>query len=195
MKTAIIILAAGNSLRLGHPKQLVKHGDTTLLNLTIQAASHSDADQVLVVLGHHDEEIANSISKEVPVVINPNWEKGMGNSLKFGLQQAQHLFGELNAVMISVCDQPFLSADVFNALMDQAVEAPLVASHYENNIIGVPVLFMSNLFADMQSIADDQGAKAIVKMHQNDLKTILFHKGNIDIDTAEDIEKIKRGGD
>ncbi len=188
--TAILILAAGGSNRLGEPKQLLPLAGSTLLNRTINEAKGSNADQVVAVLGARHKEVASSMEgMQVNVLFNEHWEKGMGSSLKTGIQALQ----DLDAVIVAVCDQPFISADIFNHLIKEWETGThtIVASSYQGTI-GVPALFDKSEFPNLLKVADESGAKPL--LFQKPVSTIPFEQGNVDIDTRTDWEDYLRSG-
>src|SRR2546423_1587659 len=81
-----IILAAGMSRRMGTRKQLLKVGETTLLGQVLENVRRSRADDIVVVLGHAADDIRQHLPTDgVTVVVNPNYQEGMGSSLRTGL--------------------------------------------------------------------------------------------------------------
>ncbi len=178
----ILILAAGSSSRLGQPKQLLPVADEPLLVHTVRAAENSQASETVVVIGARAEEVGAALKgHDVRIVINREWEQGMGSSLKAGLG---HMTG-LQALIVSVCDQPFISEEIFNALIDEwkKGEHTMVASSYEGTV-GVPALFGKEHFGEMQSLPDNTGAKKL--LFKDRISTIPFPKGKVDIDTPQD---------
>src|SRR5690349_3371926 len=116
MKAAIVILAAGASTRMGQSKQLLKWSDQTLLNHTIDTAL-STAASVTVVLGANEQTHKEAIKgKKVSVVVNSDWQSGMGSSLKAGVRS---LSKDPDAVIVMVCDQPYVSKEHLIALWNE----------------------------------------------------------------------------
>ena len=193
--TAIIILAAGNSSRLGRSKQLLDVGGKSLLTRTVEAAINSLADIVLVVLGSELETHKRELSdkKTVYLAHNGNWKKGMGASLKAGLKRLLELNPKTDDVIFSVCDQPYITSSIFNDLMKESQTSTknVFASKYKSNSIGVPALFKSDLFSSLQSIDDKVGARFILKEKSADLVFVEFPNGDIDIDTLSDYHDIQ----
>lgn len=190
-KVAIIILAAGSSTRMGHSKQLLDIGGIKLLPHTAGEALKSNAHSVWIVLGNnatqHEEAIAHL---NVHVIANSNWAAGMGSSLKIGLQQVITQ-NKSDAVIISVCDQPLISASIFNQLIEKfKMGAKAVACKY-SNVAGVPALFGRDCFDELLHVGDQEGAKKVLA-HVQDLKTIDFPGGAHDLDTPEDYDSFIR---
>jgi molybdenum cofactor cytidylyltransferase len=184
----IIVLAAGSSTRMGQSKQLLPVLGQPLLLKTTNAAQTSEADHTIVVLGaQHD--LHQKILEELPVTIvdNPDWEKGMGNSLKAGLNQALRSYPEMQAALIMVCDQPLVTDTVLNMLIQKytSTQAPIIASAY-GNTIGVPALFDKSIFAKLLTLRDEHGAKKIMSDLSALVLKVDFPGGEIDLDTPEE---------
>lgn len=187
---SIILLAAGSSSRLGQSKQLVEVDGVPLLLKSTLAALDAKYLHVVVVLGAHAD-IHKKIITHLPVEIltHAEWEKGMGSSLKKGLRHIITSRPETNAVVVMVCDQPFITSAHLVALRDthKKDHYQIVASQYENTI-GVPALFDRTLFSSMLEIKDSQGAKVIIERQATSISTIDWTEGRFDIDTPEDLK-------
>jgi molybdenum cofactor cytidylyltransferase len=189
--STLIILAAGNSSRLGSPKQLLKFNNETLLQNTVDAALKSQIDQVVVVIGAYKNEILHQFKNDaVKVLINDNWSLGMGNSLKFALNNCDQITNN-QYVIVCVSDQPHLSSQIINNLISKfhTSQKGIVACSY-NDTLGVPVLFDSKYFAEILKMKDEEGAKKIVFQHLDDVEMVDFSLGHVDIDTLDDYEKL-----
>ena len=188
---AIIILAAGNSKRLGHPKQLVKWGKSTLLNNTIAAAKGVLGVDVFLSLGGHKENIIRSLSSDIDILLVDDWELGMGNTIA---QSVAHVLVKksYDAIIISVSDQPHLTSNNFDALIasHESSNSPIVVSEYISGI-GPPTLFSSIHFKELTQLSDDSGAKRIIRAHKKTITYVPFPKGDFDIDTDEDLELLE----
>lgn len=179
-----MILAAGGSTRLGSPKQLVRYGGQTLIRRAANAAVESSCDRVVIVIGSRAEDMMRELDGlPVSIVENPAWQSGMSSSIRVGLSEVQ----SDDAVLIMLCDQPFVTADVLNNLIDtyHKTEMPIVASDY-GATRGVPALFSKELFAELASLTADEGARRIIAKHPEQVGTIAFADGVIDIDTRHD---------
>ena len=185
---ALIILAAGNSSRLGQPKQLKMHAGKTLLEHALAAGVQSACASVYVVLGSACEKMQELIcAQPVTVIHNESWESGMGSSISAGVQQLLSKESGCDAIIISTCDQPFLSSDIFNQLIERHKESPtkIVASAY-GGTFGVPVLFPMDCADELAQLSGNEGAKKVIMRHQDKLATVPFPNGDCDIDTEAD---------
>jgi len=192
MKVDAIILAAGSSSRMGQPKQLLKVNDETLLIRTIKtvAAAGLSNIEITVVLGSNYEQHRDIVSPlKINIQHNIDWANGMGSSLKYGLKSI--VAQKPEGVLILVCDQPLLTSEHIQKLIQQFHVSPqsIVASHY-NNTDGVPAIFPSTLFEQLLRIGDDQGAKKVLQQNRQNLISVDFPDGAIDLDTPEDYDKL-----
>ncbi|MBC7826209.1 MAG: nucleotidyltransferase family protein [Chitinophagaceae bacterium] len=191
----LILLAAGESSRLGTPKQLLLHDDRTLLQHSLQAASDSDARPVIVVLGANADTIKRGINgSNGHVIINTEWQEGMASSIRFGINALVRMSPFAEGTILMVCDQPYVSPTLLNNLITTHKETgkPVVACSY-GNTFGPPVFFHKTMFPELLQLRGDVGAKGIIRQHVDDVELIPFPKGNMDIDTEADYKKLSKG--
>lgn len=189
---AAIILAAGQSGRLGRPKQLLKYQDKTLLQRAIDAAKQLSIQFIVMVLGSNADTILDeSDTSGIHVVINDHWQTGMASTIHCGMQSLQKLNSNADTVILMVCDQPFVTSDLLNNLIKKHAETgkPIVASQYADTI-GIPALFHKQMFLELMTLEGDSGAKKMMTQNKDILATIPFPKGSIDIDTLDDYEAL-----
>lgn len=191
-KTGIIILAAGNSSRLGQPKQLLPFKNTTLLKNTIAEASLVPNSTIIVVTGSNHELIEKELqTSKLKITFNPNWESGMSSSIVAGLNELQLSHPDIKNTILTVCDQPFVTSSVFGNLVNEYHKTGkgIIASSYSETL-GTPVLFDKKYFNQLLELKGQEGAKKIISKFLDDTVSIPFEKGNIDIDTEEDYNKL-----
>jgi molybdenum cofactor cytidylyltransferase len=186
---SIIILAAGASKRLGIPKQLLPYKGTTLLRHIVQIATASKAENVFVVVGSQADDMKSQFFKtSVTPIYNADWNEGMGSSIRRGVQSVPP---HTEAVVILVCDQPQVTTNLLDTIIDAYVRTkkPVIACRY-GETVGVPALFDRSLFAELEQLRGDRGAKSIIDLHASERMVIDFPEGVIDIDTDEDYKRI-----
>jgi molybdenum cofactor cytidylyltransferase len=187
-----IILSAGESKRMGTPKQLLPWGKTIILQQVIDNAAASHLEQILLVLGSHAGEIAGkiTISPKIEIVVNHDFKEGMSSSVKCGIKNAP---AGADAFMLLLGDQPFISPAIINRLLDeyQTSKHGIVIPVY-NGKHGHPVIFAAKYKQELLAIAD-QGAKAVVNNHLQDILEVPLDAPEIltDIDTPQDYQKAK----
>ncbi len=185
-----VILAAGGSSRLGRPKQLLNFRDETLIARAVRAAAEAQCTPVVVVAGDASDAIRDEVRAMPAVVIeNPNWRQGLGTSIRAGVQ---YLADSTDAVLLLTCDQPLVDAAVIAALIRTREETgkPIIASSYANTL-GVPALFDRSCFPALLSLPDESGAKYLIAARPDDVTSVLFQDGAIDIDTPEDFANVR----
>ena len=192
-KFGIIILAAGESKRLGKSKQLLQFEEISLLERVVKTALETKF-QTVVVLGANAEKIENSIKDfTVEIIFNENWKTGMSSSIVEGLIKSLELNADLSGVVLLLCDQPFVTKETILQLVEiqKQTKKQIVASHYENTL-GVPTLFMREIFDDLLKLVGDTGAKPIIKKHFENLAKSDAPEAGFDVDTIEDFEKLQK---
>jgi molybdenum cofactor cytidylyltransferase len=112
---AAVVLAAGMSRRMGTPKQLLRIGGKTILEDTLQNVCGSNIGEIILVLGHGADDIQKTIATEnLKVVVNPDYQQGMGTSLRSGLAAVST---DATAALIVLADQPWVTAETLNSLI------------------------------------------------------------------------------
>jgi len=189
--TGAVILAAGGSSRFGQSKQLLPFRGKTLLRTIINAACEAGCSPVVVVIGSNDEKIHPELAHaKVIEVRNANWQRGIGSSIRSGVQALIDYAPDVAAILLLVCDQPAVNARVIENLIAtrETTKKEIVASSYADTV-GVPALFDRSLFERLLSLGDEAGAKSIILQNLDRVAQFAFPEGAIDIDTWEDWEK------
>jgi molybdenum cofactor cytidylyltransferase len=188
----IIILAAGESKRLGKPKQLLSFDGNTLLARVAITACESGLNPVIAVLGANDDKISATLNiPDIIVVKNDDWKEGMASSIRIGLTSMLELSPQVDGVIVLVCDQPYLNQDLIKALIEAQRDSglPAAAASYGGKL-GTPALFHKSLFPELMSLSGDTGARKILDKMRDDVVAIDFEMGIVDIDTQEDYERL-----
>jgi molybdenum cofactor cytidylyltransferase len=187
-----VILAAGGSVRLGQPKQLLKFRGETLVARAMRAVEETHCTPVVVVVGESGNAIRDELRGTSAVVVeNPDWREGLGTSIRCGLKHLLESAPATDAVILLACDQPLVDASTIAALIaaqDKARKA-MVASSYANTL-GVPALFDRSCFEELLALPDNSGAKSLIAARPDDVATIAFDDGAIDIDTPADFQRL-----
>lgn len=189
MTIGTIILAAGESSRLGQPKQLLEKNGQPLIRHMAQLAHDLNAGPVVVVVGANAEPITEALHDiQVRVVTNPDWKSGMASSLKIGVETLERALPD--AILVLLTDQPYVSRALVEQLIETATSThkAIVASEY-GDTLGVPVLFRPEFYDALKSLEGDTGARKLVQKHPDDVAGVPFEQGNIDLDTPEDVAK------
>ncbi|WP_034919923.1 NTP transferase domain-containing protein [Gillisia sp. CAL575] len=193
-KIGVVILAAGSSSRLGYAKQLVEFKGKSLLQHAIDVSDLLEFETKVLVLGARKDKIESEIDlKEFEVVMNENWEEGMSSSIRKGVLRSQESENDLDHILILLSDQPFVSKERIEELIQVHLDKNSQAtfSEYAGNI-GVPAIFSAEVFYDLKELKGDQGAKKLIHDQNLDFEIVKFEMGNFDVDTAEDVELLKQ---
>lgn len=190
-KTAIIILAAGDSSRMGTPKQLIVHNNNTLLQNTINAALGAKVGDVYLVLGANAQVITDRhMLSDVHVLINDDWEDGLSASIRCGITHIEQTSRYEKAILM-VADQPYISSKHIKALIDKwkEGEASIIVSRYNKNF-GPPNLFERVHFKMLTQLDGDKGAKNYIQENKDIVGFVDFPMGDIDLDTPQDLDRL-----
>jgi molybdenum cofactor cytidylyltransferase len=189
----LIILAAGASTRMGVPKQLLRLGQSSLLSRAIETALASICDPIVVVLGAYAEQIRPEVVPFPVKITESNWQVGMSASIHAGLQKLEATCPPVEAAIVMLCDQPFVSVALINQLAQtyRLEGSAIVASIYSGKP-GVPALFSRSLFPELMQLQGADGARSLFLKYANQVTSIAFSEGAIDIDTPSEYLQIQR---
>jgi molybdenum cofactor cytidylyltransferase len=187
-----VILAAGPSTRMGTPKQLLQFRGETLVRRAASAAMRAGCHPVVVVTGAHAVITRQALrGLDVQEAENKQWESGMSSSLRVGIEALVIAAPCVQAVVLMLCDQPFVTPEVITGLVAAQRETgrAIVASGYGGSY-GVPALFSRKYFAELIALEGVLGAKQVIQKHLAKVHLISFPKGEIDIDTPDDFARL-----
>jgi len=190
----VIVIAAGNSSRLGQSKQLVSFGESCLLEHAIDLANWV-SDKVICVLGYDANNIEQQLMNDKNTfVCNENWREGMGSSIALGVQL---LSEKVNAVMILLCDQYLLNQEDLENLMGHwhNIDRLIVASQYCDKsknelIVGAPAIFPKAYFPQLMALKE-KGAREILDNNLQYVVPVLTDNAAIDLDTKKDLKYLQ----
>lgn len=194
---AALILAAGESSRMGSDKALLPYHGSTFLEHIIKTLRNAGLERVAVVLGHHAGEIQRALNLSgVEVVVNQNYGGGQTSSLQAGLRALDRK--DVQAVLLCLVDHPAISEDVVRKLIAafNQSRAPVVIPTCQGRR-GHPVLITRPLFAELLALDPHEGANTVIRRFRE--KT-WFEEVNdkgilVDIDDSKahlELEKLSR---
>jgi molybdenum cofactor cytidylyltransferase len=193
MPTAALILAAGASTRMGRPKQILPYGSGTLVSNAVMQAKLARFERVLVVVGARAELVERSVADlGAEIVLNEEWETGMGSSIFAGLQQLETSGPRVAALAILLADQPRITADHLLQMrcLFEAGSAPVVAAKYDGSY-GAPAIFRDELFPDLASLPSSLGARHLLRGSRFAVTGFELPEARIDIDTPADFAALE----
>lgn len=185
-----VILAAGESKRMGKPKLLLPFGKKTIIETVIESVIQSKIDKVLVVLGSEREKIEKKI-KNFPLKIayNPDFRTGMLSSVQRGFQELPE---NTQAVLVVLGDQPVISSAVINKVIDayKKTGKGIVLPVYRKER-GHPVLIGMKYRGEVENLSPDIGLRGTVYNHPEDILEVEVEMPGIlrDIDDVEDYKR------
>lgn len=191
-KIPLILLAAGESERMGTPKQLLTYNGSSLIRRAATEAVESNCDPVIVVLGANSDRISVEINDlAVHIAYNVNWQKGMSASIATGINTLLVMKVNFDAVIVALGDQPFVTGQVYNLLIERYYQNQVtaVASSYSNTV-GVPALFDRSLLSELLDLNHKGGAKQLLKRYSDRSLNLDLPEAAIDIDTPADYQKL-----
>ncbi len=189
MPVAAVLLAAGGSRRMGQSKQLLPIDGQPMVRRVAQTVCQAGLAQVVVVVGAEGDRVARALAGlDLEIVHNQAWAQGMSTSVRAGMEA---LRPEIEAALLVLADQPGLTIDALEALVEayRATRAPIVAPYYRGRR-GNPVLFARSLFADLGQVEGDQGGRALLVRHEQEVARVDLDDVAIllDVDTRHDYE-------
>lgn len=188
-RVAALVLAAGESSRLGQPKQLVRYCGETLVERAVRLATEAGAAPVFVVLGANAQPILDVLQNCVygpRILINKGWHRGLSTSIALGATAAERVDAE--DLLVLSCDQVTVTAKHLRMLVDASRREHVVASLYADRR-GIPALFPEFSFHALQDLAGDHGARDLLK--DDAVLTVPLQGGEFDVDTPEDLRHLR----
>ena len=186
-----VVLAAGNSTRMGRNKLFFELDGETLLRRVVRRAIDAGLDPVLVVVGHEGERARTELSGlSCTAVDNPDHAKGINRSLRTGISQVPE---PARAAVVMLADMPFVTSGMVAALVARYREstAPLVISAY-GDVNAPPMLYDRALFLELQQMSGEGCGRQVVRRHRDEAIAVSWPEAALqDIDVPEDYERIK----
>ncbi|SCC29210.1 molybdenum cofactor cytidylyltransferase [Fictibacillus enclensis] len=192
--TWAIILAAGQSKRMGTPKMMLRHKGKTLIHHVIDAAVNSKADGVIIVInpevdGLLAEASVPGVSK---VFLNDQSDSGLSMSMKSGLYV---LPSEAEAAIFLLGDQPLVTTREIDLLLEE-FQGNQAYSIYQSSYRGKkghPVLFQRSMFDRLLDVKGDKGGREVIRQFSGETQTVEMGRSHpFDIDTKDDYRRLLR---
>lgn len=172
---------------MGQDKALLTYGGRTFLETIVATLHEAGIERVVVVLGHHAEQIQGAITLEgAEIVVNRDYARGQTSSLQAGLRALES--PSLEAVVLCLVDHPLVSADTVRRLVAsfRQAGAPVVIPTFRNQR-GHPVLIGRALFEELKGLSPDEGTNTVIRKYRD--ATTLIEVGDegilIDVDNPD----------
>jgi molybdenum cofactor cytidylyltransferase len=187
-----IVLAAGESVRFGQPKQLLDWKGQPFVRAVAIKALEAGLAPVIVVVGANSRQVESAlVGLKVTIVKNDEWQSGQGSSIKAGISKLTVSPTTTGGAIFLLADQPQITTSIIRALVEKHAEglypivAPMVLDQRSN-----PVLFDRVTFGDLSEIKGDVGGRAI--FHKHRVEYLPWHDDRmlLDVDTPEHYERL-----
>jgi molybdenum cofactor cytidylyltransferase len=190
----VIVLAAGGSTRMGRPKQLLELAGQSLLRRAARSAIDSGCVPVIVVLGCEADAMAGELG-DLPasMVVNSGWQRGIGSSIRTGVDWLVKNSPGTEGVVIMLCDQPLIDSQVIRRLIDaHRASGKVIAVSEYSGTSGPPVLVSGSSFRRLLTLPDGQGAKVLWADRQEEVCFVACEEGALDLDTSAEYDRTAR---
>ncbi|MFY9606999.1 MAG: nucleotidyltransferase family protein [Blastocatellia bacterium] len=182
-----ILLAAGESRRMGSFKQLMTFGGKTFVECCVDNLLASKAGEVVVVTGHREADVRSALgSRPVRFAHNPDYRSGMTSSIRRGVSA---LSDQAHACLVALVDQPQIGTNVFNRVIEEYLtQGPLIVVPTYAGRRGHPIVLDLKLKAEILQTDPNQGLRQVVNAHRDHTVSVEVHSQTVlfDFDTPED---------
>jgi len=192
MKLAAVVLAAGQSLRFGHNKQLARFAGEALVRHTARALAAVEPHILAIVVGRDAARVASAA--QIPfLIVNERYAEGIGGSIAAA---ARALGNSADALLIGLGDQPLVPVSHYRSLAASwnGADDAIVASRYAGTL-GAPALFGKRYFPELAALSGDRGAKTLFDRHAARVVELPCREATVDVDTRDDYDRLLKDTD
>ncbi|MCK4510997.1 nucleotidyltransferase family protein, partial [bacterium] len=194
-----VVLAAGESRRMGKKKEALPIKGTPMIRLVVdELLASSKIDEVIVVLGAHADEVGLALSgiidERLELVGNMRFSEGMGTSLAQGVSACS--WGT-DGILVALGDAPFFRAEDVNRLIDSHAHGAAIVVPVNAGRRGHPVLLDGSYRDELEDLSGDAGARHIIEHNADRTVEVAIDDDGflVDVDEADDYEAVKNGID
>ena len=191
-KLGTVLLAAGGSSRMGHPKQLLRIEAEALVTRMARRLIELQPACVVTVTGSASQAVSEQLSGlPIQIVHNPRWEEGMASSLAVGVK---NLPMEIEGVLIMLCDQWQVECADLQRLVQvwNSNISHIAAAHWHDEgrrVIGPPAIFPQPLFEELTMLQGDRGARAVIEKHRERATFVAMKNARFDLNQPADLKR------
>jgi molybdenum cofactor cytidylyltransferase len=198
-RVAAVLLAAGLGRRMGGVNKLLAEvGGVPLVARAADALLATRASPVHVVLGHQAEAVRAALAgRPVRFVVNPDYEEGLGASLRAGIEAVQAAPGEpVDGALVALGDMPFVQPAHIERLLERfdptGPFSICVPVHERKR--GHPVLWSARHFPQLRALTGDVGARALLEAHADAVLSVPVDDAaiHLDVDTSGMLEAARQ---
>ena len=185
-----ILLAAGESRRMGFPKPLLRIGNESFLTRTLRSMLEVARD-VVVVTGAYQQPVSDEVphGPRLRIVHNADFERGQLSSLKCAIGATS---ADVDGVLVHLADHPLVQGATFRALAEkyEVTRAPILIARHRGQR-GHPALFAKGVFSELLAAPDSEGARFVVNAQPARVVYVDVEDPGVtlDLDTPEDLER------
>ena len=191
-EVSAILLAAGQSQRMGAFKPLLPFGNTTVIESCIQNLRDAGVEDIVVVVGHRAEELQQALTgSHVTFALNPNPNSEMSDSIACGLST---LPSEAKATLIALTDQPSIPSEVIRAIIGQWMSGKKLVIPEFNGRGGHPVLVDLGFRGELLKLDPSSGLRSFFQAHSDQILRLPVNSPFIarDMDTWDDYRALHK---
>jgi molybdenum cofactor cytidylyltransferase len=190
-----VLLAAGNSQRMGRPKALLLYRGRTLLHHAIETLCATACSPRIVVVNPEVEKscwLRDEV--EVALVVNPDPRRGLSSSLRMALDaiEGRARLERIEGILITLVDQPLVTPEHLNAVLAAGAATGLAATTWPG-AFGPPAFLYRSLFSSLNDLRGDEGAKKVLRDHMDRVRLVDFPDAALDVDDAADYARLLSG--
>ena len=187
-----VLLAAGESRRMGKLKQLLPLGESSFVEHCADRLIASRVDEVIVVTGHREREIRRALAnRSVTFAHNATYQSGMTSSIQCGLRAANP---NAEAIIIALVDQPRIRSETINQLVDafQTVPSPAIVIPSYQGRNGHPILLNAVVKDEVLALRHDESLRQVVAGHASQVDHVEVSDSAVveDFDLPQDYERL-----
>ena len=191
---AAILLAAGESSRMGQPKPLLLWRGLPLVQYQTASMVEAGTSSVIVVLGHNSDDIATHVvaSDTLQIVINPDYAKGKTTSIRLGMSNVSN---DVDGILLLAVDQPRPAELVRHVIEEHQRSGAVITHPTHGGRGGHPIIFDASLKHELLAITEEnRGIREVVARHHKDIYTVPVDSpiARIDLNTMDDYVKAFR---
>ncbi len=190
-RVAGVVLAAGQSTRMGRNKMLLEIGGRTLVRRAVTTAFTAGLDPVLVVVGHQSDKVRGELSGlPCTPVLNGEYASGMNTSLRAGIVA---LPDDVAAAVVLLGDMPLVDAAMVRSLVEalRRGNRPLAVSIY-GDVVAPPIAYGRALFPELRALTAEACGKSVIKRHRAEATELRWPSETLtDLDEPADVQRIR----
>ncbi len=193
---AAIVLAAGESKRMGRQKLLLPFGAENVIAKTLNNLRQAGICPIYLVVGYKKQELLNSINTEgLRIIENSQYQTGQSSSVKAGIKAIPRGYG----AMFVLGDQPLIPPSLYKEIADAYKKglAPIVLPEDNKGKRGNPAVFAPELFEEIMALRGDTGPRGLLEKYKESSQAVISDEAGIflDLDTFAAYEEcLKEAG-